>query len=442
MEKRKDDLSRGNEVTKKSSKLDVQATKTKKSSTIGATNESVSKKSNRIVAEVHNERNDTENANDSQIMTILKNRKMQSIETSVIKAFITLAKVADKLAVLEKELDDSQKQKLEKIVDECNDSLALLGHANRQMDMTRRNLIKPELRYEYLHLCAQSVPYTAWLFGDDISKTAKEIEDCSKIGHKLQYNNRGGTFRGRMRGRFRGRRPRGRGNFINSAYNPSYGYSNRGGGVGGWTIISKKLQKKHQPTESSAEKQDTIENEVSESSLEFYAGRLKYFSDEWEKITSDKNILEIVKNCEIEFIDNIAPTKCEIYEPRFNAIESEVMDQEIKNLLNMGAIVEASHETYQFLSSIFVRPKKSGEYRVILNLKNLNEYVVYHHFKMDTFESPLNLIKKDCVMASIDIRHAYHSIPIAVELQKYLRFRWKGKHISIYLPTFWVVFST
>lgn len=43
-----------------------------------------------------------------------------------------------------------------------------------------------------------------------------------------------------------------------------------------------KLQKEHQPTESSAEKQDTIENEVSESSLEFYAGRLNYFSDEWE----------------------------------------------------------------------------------------------------------------------------------------------------------------
>lgn len=75
----------------------------------------------------------------------------------------------------------------------------------------------------------------------------------------------------------------------------------------------------------------------------------------------------------------------------------------------MGAIVEASHETEdQFLSSIFVRPKKSGEYRVILNLKKLNEYVVYHHFKMDTFESAVNLIKKNCFMASVDIRHAYH----------------------------------
>lgn len=134
--------------------------------------------------------------------------------------------------MLEKEVDDSQKQKLEKIVDECNDSLALLDHANRQMDMTRRDLIKPELRYKYLQLCAQSVPYTAWLFVDDIYKTAKEIEDCSKIGQKLQYNSRGGTFRGRIRGILRRRRPRGRGIYSNSVYSPNYGYSKRGGEAG------------------------------------------------------------------------------------------------------------------------------------------------------------------------------------------------------------------
>ena len=144
-----------------------------------------------------------------------------------------MTKVVNKLADLENELDDSLKTKLGKVIDECNDSLALFGHANRQVNMTRRELIKPELRYEYLHLCAQTVPYTSWLFGDDISKTAKEIEDCSKIGHKLQYNNRGGSFRGRMRGRFRGRRPRGRGNYSNYAYNPNYGYSNRNSGGSG-----------------------------------------------------------------------------------------------------------------------------------------------------------------------------------------------------------------
>lgn len=58
-----------------------------------ATNESVSKKSNRIVAEVHNERNDTENANDSQIMTILstilENQKKQDEKIGSLSNKIT-----------------------------------------------------------------------------------------------------------------------------------------------------------------------------------------------------------------------------------------------------------------------------------------------------------------------------------------------------------------
>lgn len=43
------------------------------------------------------------------------------------------------------------------------------------------------------------------------------------------------------------------------------------------------------------------------------------------------------ENCEIEFIDNIAPTKCKLYEPRFNAIEFEVIDQEIKKNIEHGS---------------------------------------------------------------------------------------------------------
>ena len=73
-------------------------------------------------------------------------RKMQNIETSVIKGSIILAKVVNKLADVENELDDTQKTKLGKIIDECNDSLALFGHANKQVNMTRRELIKPELK--------------------------------------------------------------------------------------------------------------------------------------------------------------------------------------------------------------------------------------------------------------------------------------------------------
>lgn len=65
-------------------------------------------------------------------------------------------------------------------MDNVNDSLAFLGHANRQINLTRKDLSKPELKYEYAHLCNHQSPYTNQLIGEDVSKADKEIEDEAK----------------------------------------------------------------------------------------------------------------------------------------------------------------------------------------------------------------------------------------------------------------------
>ena len=93
--------------------------------------------------------------------------------------------------------------------------------------------------------------------------------------------------------------------------------------------------------------------------------------------------------------------------------------------MSQRIIDEVKFSENQFLSNVFTVPKKDGEYRMILNLKDLNEKIVYHHFKMDTFEIALKLIKPSSYMASIDIRHAYYSVPIAVEHRKFYSSHWR-----------------
>ena len=70
--------------------------------------------------------------------------------------------------------------------------MAFPKHAKRQMNLTRKYLLKQKLKYEYIYFCNHQVPNANQLFGDDVSKTAKEIEDAAKIGNIMQYGNDSG----------------------------------------------------------------------------------------------------------------------------------------------------------------------------------------------------------------------------------------------------------
>ena len=83
----------------------------------------------------------------------------------------------------------------------------------------------------------------------------------------------------------------------------------------------------------------------------------------------------------------------------------------------MGVIESTKHSSGEFISKIFLRPKKQkGKFRLILDLKSLNDDVQYHHFKMDTLETILKLVNKDAYMLSLDLQDAYYSLKIQLGL--------------------------
>ena len=102
--------------------------------------------------------------------------------------------------------------------------------------------------------------------------------------------------------------------------------------------------------------------------------------------------------------------------------ETDFLTKEIDKLLKHGVIEKCQHEPGEVISPIFLREKSDGGFRMILNLKHLNEDVVYRHFKMETLLSIINLVDKDCFMTKVDIRNAYYSIKIDPTFQKYFKF--------------------
>jgi len=66
------------------------------------------------------------------------------------------------------------------------DALSLLTHVNYELNMQRKQLMKPDIGRDYVSLCSPHVPFTDLSFGDDLQKQLKDIGDVNKIGAKVQ----------------------------------------------------------------------------------------------------------------------------------------------------------------------------------------------------------------------------------------------------------------
>ena len=156
----------------------------------------------------------------------------------------------------------------------------------------------------------------------------------------------------------------------------------------------------------------------------FRAGCVSHSSDAWKRLTSDQEILSTVFGTTIEFDS----PPCQQYLPQFvrSDFDTQVIDLEITKLLSKRVIEPTGHSHGEIISDIFLGNTKDGSYRMILNLKKLNQYANKIHFKMDTLNTVIKLIEKDCYMASINLKDAYYSVSITPADRKYLRFMWRG----------------
>ena len=154
-------------------------------------------------------------------------------------------------------------------------------------------------------------------------------------------------------------------------------------------------------------------------------GRLAQFYCSWSNFTSDIWVLQAVRGYKIEFV-------CEPFQVNkphgivFSDEEKKLIDLEVQKMLQKGAIRRASFDPRQFISNLFIIPKKCGDLRPVINLKPLNEFVQYHHFKMEGLNTLLDLLSGSEFFTTIDLKDAYFSIPIHADHYKYLRFEWNS----------------
>ena len=159
----------------------------------------------------------------------------------------------------------------------------------------------------------------------------------------------------------------------------------------------------------------------------FKAGNIRNYVHNWKKITSDKNIIDIVTDgLQLNFTD-CPPQGSEPFEYPRGQNEHYTINEEVNKLLAKEVIKPCGRETGEYFSSLFTRDKKDGTYRTILNLKSLNQDCDTAHFKMESLKQALYMVRRGHFLASIDIKDAFYSVPINEDHKKYLKFAWNGK---------------
>ena len=150
---------------------------------------------------------------------------------------------------------------------------------------------------------------------------------------------------------------------------------------------------------------------------------MNYMSN-WRHLTSDPWVLETIAGYHLEF-ESTPVQLCLPTPPPFNKCEMNLIDEEVVKLLGKGAIEYVFPCKEEFVSNIFLVPKKTGDMRPVINLKPLNQFMQKIHFKMENIQMALNFISQGDYMISIDLKDAYFSVPIFGPHRKYLRFIWR-----------------
>lgn len=104
-----------------------------------------------------------------------------------------------------------------------------------------------------------------------------------------------------------------------------------------------------------------------------------------------------------------------------------ICDDEVESLASKGAITEVLDSSVGFVLSFFVSQKKDSTWRPIIDLKPLNRFIKYEHFKMEGLDSVRILALQGDWLVKIDLKDAYLTVPIHPSQRKFLRFSWRKR---------------
>ena len=162
-------------------------------------------------------------------------------------------------------------------------------------------------------------------------------------------------------------------------------------------------------------------------------GRLSKFWQQWREIGAPKSVVRWLRNgyalpfkrCQGKPVHVKLQAVCPDGLSTSYACNSEksiALNVMVSQLLAKKAIARVPAGQHGFYNRVFLRPKKTGGWRLILDVSRLNQYLFLQTFKMDHIQVVREGAQQGMWATSIDFSDAYHHIPIKRAHYMYLCF--------------------
>ncbi len=161
-------------------------------------------------------------------------------------------------------------------------------------------------------------------------------------------------------------------------------------------------------------------------------GRLQNYWKQWKQIGASDYVVNILRyGLTLEFKEPPPMTKIpQIKESYQNdPISRKALEEAVEELLNKRVLEEVEQPNSPgYYGRLFLQPKKeTNKWRTIIDLSDLNEFIVNPSFQMESPKTIQAAMRKDLWCTSVDLKDAYFHILIHKTYLKYMRVALLGK---------------
>lgn len=160
--------------------------------------------------------------------------------------------------------------------------------------------------------------------------------------------------------------------------------------------------------------------------MQFYTGSLKHHLSEWKNIGASQFVLDCISEG-VKFSFKGIPPLFSFDNHSLTFSQARFVDKEILALTLSGAIKKVNCAP-KCVSPIGCVPKKGNKWRLITDLRAINQYIEAPKFQYEGISYLKNIVKPDDQFITWDLNSGFHHVEIHPSLQTYLGIKWRNKY--------------